>query len=170
MFWNTQHFSSSTVMYSDDRTPATFIPKLHDVIETQSTLTASRKPKLLIIDEIDGVLGNEGKVLVQKSILMGTSTSSKIIENNRFVLFPYIGMYRCPCQNDWQQHWLWKFLQQNKKEGYFSNCVKFLLHNISTLIFLTIKHFINRIVFNGQLFVFVMTCMYLLWNHFVNVP
>jgi hypothetical protein len=61
------------MMCSDDRTPATFIPKLHDVIETQSTLTPSRKPKLLIIDEIDGVLGNEGKVSGSKSILLANT-------------------------------------------------------------------------------------------------
>jgi chromosome transmission fidelity protein 18 len=53
---------------SDDRTPATFIPKMRDVIETESAFTNNRKPKLLIIDEIDGVLGGEGKVRKLKTI------------------------------------------------------------------------------------------------------
>jgi len=62
---------------SDDRTPATFIPKLRDILETQSTITPSRKPKLLIIDEIDGVLGGEGKGCIDALVKMISDVDSE---------------------------------------------------------------------------------------------
>jgi DNA polymerase III delta prime subunit len=45
---------------SDDRTASTFMPKVMDVIDTESRF-GSGKPKALIIDEIDGVVVGEGK-------------------------------------------------------------------------------------------------------------
>lgn len=45
---------------SDDRTASAFMPKVLDVVSTESRF-GSNKPRALIIDEIDGVLGNEGK-------------------------------------------------------------------------------------------------------------
>jgi chromosome transmission fidelity protein 18 len=44
---------------SDDRTAASFIPKVMDVIDTQTSFSKSNKPRCLIIDEIDGVAGGE---------------------------------------------------------------------------------------------------------------
>lgn len=45
---------------SDDRTASSFMPKVLDVVGTESRFGNS-KPKALIIDEIDGALGGEGK-------------------------------------------------------------------------------------------------------------
>jgi DNA polymerase III delta prime subunit len=45
---------------SDDRTASTFMPKVLDVVGTESRFGSS-KPKALIIDEIDGAIGGEGK-------------------------------------------------------------------------------------------------------------
>ena len=45
---------------SDDRTASSFMPKVLEVVGTESRF-GSTKPKALIIDEIDGALGGEGK-------------------------------------------------------------------------------------------------------------
>lgn len=45
---------------SDDRSASSFMPKVLDVVGTESRFGSS-KPKALIIDEIDGALGGEGK-------------------------------------------------------------------------------------------------------------
>lgn len=45
---------------SDDRSASSFMPKVLDVVGTESRF-GSAKPKALIIDEIDGALGGEGK-------------------------------------------------------------------------------------------------------------
>jgi len=58
----TKSFSVVTfqlIVPSDDRTAASFIPKVMDVIDTQTSFSKTNKPRCLIIDEIDGVAGGE---------------------------------------------------------------------------------------------------------------
>lgn len=46
---------------SDDRTASTLLPKVQDVVQSKSIAFGESKPKCLIIDEIDGVMGgNQG--------------------------------------------------------------------------------------------------------------
>ena len=59
-------------MYSDDRTSKEFKNKVSDAIALQSVL-GDKKPNCLIIDEIDGMEGNESNTAVDFLVKLITS-------------------------------------------------------------------------------------------------
>eukprot|EP01128_Nolandella_sp_AFSM9_P011853 TRINITY_DN8765_c0_g1_i1.p1 TRINITY_DN8765_c0_g1~~TRINITY_DN8765_c0_g1_i1.p1 ORF type:complete len:911 (+),score=212.95 TRINITY_DN8765_c0_g1_i1:281-2734(+) len=96
-------YEGVTMNASEDRSKSNFLPRVLDVIETRSMFSAaSLRPKLLVIDEIDGVAGSEGRGAIDsladlidgKAIRIGTSSST----GTKYTLHrPMI----CICNDPW---------------------------------------------------------------------
>ncbi|XP_049851533.1 chromosome transmission fidelity protein 18 homolog [Schistocerca gregaria] len=50
---------------SDDRTASKFLPKVLDVVQSDSVLDTGNRPRALIVDEIDGVFGGEARGAIE---------------------------------------------------------------------------------------------------------